>query len=296
MKVIREYISLVFLSILLPGVNLAKVVEVKSDAEHIFNPSISEEVACEIAKSKLVANAARSGFGETVVVDERQYCSTEQAVETGFSCKLDQLILLNVSEDISLFEIRDLDLKVSYPLKTKRYACRVTGTVVFEDVTSLIDTAWITKLKASSSKSESGAEEWNLDISSTKDGYHYIFLDLGADGFSLVFPNILDIQNRFVGEVTIPRSNSRRKWSINSQAIDRQLDGGASLVKMVLLSSRSELKSITSLVSNSYGRSASSSRLPVIEISRDRLKNLKESLKSKTWTQDFILFRMSDLR
>ena len=98
---------------------------------------------------------------------------------------------------------------------------------------------------------------WNRQ----KCGFHYIFEDRGASGFSLLYPNEFDAPRSIIGGFSVPSGSAKRSYRMT---VDKEnYVGSGRLFRALMLSSKAEL--------------AIDQLTPGV-ISRERMARLKEQL------------------
>ena len=260
------------LSLIIYSSSHANIVEVQGSGEYGFGPNISEQLACDLATQEMVRQSARSRFGERIEFDETQLCSSEIFKRSGVACNLDQRMFFSVDENLSVLEIRLQEAKLRYPQESKSYSCRVEGTVKFEYFESKIDKKWVTNLAVDREALKRGLG-LKFNGNSSREGFHYLFEDLGSRGYFLLYPNKLDIERRIVGPFKVPTDNARRSYRLQYETDKQEEDQHHA--RFTLISSKEKI---------------GMEIVGVGVITREQLANVKESLKSGEWTEKKVVF------
>ena len=250
---------------------IAGIVTVKGSGEYSFGPNTSEVEACDQARQLLISNTARAHFGERIEFDETQICSSKRAKKGAVACDLDQRMFFSLDENLSVIDVTLTETMVSYPQSTKRYSCKAAGAVRFEYIAPSVDQSWTTSLEVNRRLLDEN--RLVFDSQSSKAGFHYIFEDRGASGFSLLYPNELDAPRRIIGGFSVPSGSAKRSYRMT---VDKANHGGSGrLFRALMLSSKTEL--------------AIDQLTPGV-ISRERMARLKEQLEPGSWTQKKLSF------
>ena len=250
----------------------ANIVEVKGSGEYIFGPNISEQLACDLATQEMVRQAARSRFGERIEFDETQLCSGEIFRRSGVACNLDQRMFFSVDENLSVLEIRLQETKLRYPQESKSYSCRVEGAVRFEYFESKIDKKWVTNLAVDREALKKGLG-LRFNGNSSREGFHYLFEDLGSRGYSLLYPNELDIERSIVGPFKVPTDSARRSYRLQYEADREEEDQHHARFTLISSKEKIDMKIVG-----------------VGVISREQLANVRDFLRSGEWTEKKVVF------
>ncbi len=250
---------------------IAGIVTVEGSGDFSFGPNTSEREACDQARQMLISNTARAHFGERIEFDETQLCSSERAEKNGVACDLDQRMFFSLDENLSVIDVTLTETVVQYPQDTKRYSCKAAGAVRFEYTAPAVDQSWTISLEVN--KRLLDEDLLVFAAQSSKAGFHYIFEDRGASGFSLLYPNELDAPRSIIGGFSVPSGSAKRSYRMT---VDKENDGGSGpLFRGLMLSSTTEL--------------AINQLTPGV-ISRERMARLKAQLEPGSWTQKKLSF------
>ena len=108
---------------------------------------------------------------------------------------------------------------------------------------------------------------------SSREGFHYLFEDLGMRGYSLLYPNELDIERSIVGSFKVPTDSARRSYRLQYEADREEEDQYHARFTLISSKEKIDMKIVG-----------------VGVITREQLANVRESLKSGEWTEKKVVF------
>ena len=254
----------------------SQILNITGEGQFQFSAAISEDTACELAKEKMVKNALRSQYGERIEFDEFQSCSNEILRERGVACHLSQRIFFSSNVDLSVLNIQIKKRDVFYPKDGGAYTCSVKGIVRFEHFPLKMDEDWATDFGVEELSFEGPEIAVSFRITSSKDGYHYVFEDLGLDGFKLIYPNRFDPPKNIRGSFLVPTNSAKRPYVLTLENAAKSIEEERIFLHV---STKSQLK----LDFDQSGR-----------FSRSFLNEQRDRLKAMTWTQKKLAFKVKD--